>query len=77
MTWLEVIRSGGKLPNKVGLGYTRYKDSDLKHVTRPQKIDRETPICAIRVSKKFRVFGCRIDEVFYPLWFDKDHKIVP
>lgn len=77
MTWMQVFQSGGRGGNKAGLGYTTYDDHALRGVTRPPTVSAEVFIGAIRASQKFRIFGCCIEHVFYVLWFDREHKIVP
>jgi hypothetical protein len=76
LTWQQVLQSGGKPGNKQGLGYTPYKDSALRHVQRPARLDPEIQIAGIRASQKMRVFGAYLDHVFYLLWFDPNHEIV-
>jgi len=75
--WEDVRQSGGRGSNKVGLGYTPYKDSDLKHVHRPPEFSRDISIAGVRATQKMRIFGGYQDHVFYLLWFDPDHEIVP
>jgi hypothetical protein len=76
MTWEQVRQSGGRGENKVGLGYTPYKDSELNHVQRPPEFSKDISIAAVRATQKMRVFGGYKGHVFYLLWFDPDHKII-
>ena len=77
MSWMEVLQSGGRRGNKAGLGYTTYKDSALRGASRPQSIGPDIVISAVRAGGKQRIFGFHLDHVFYVLWFDRNHKIVP
>jgi hypothetical protein len=72
MTWLEVRNSANG-----GLNFTEYADGSLHKVTRPSKISKELPISGIRASDKFRVFGVYQGHIYYVLWFDRNHEIVP
>jgi hypothetical protein len=78
MPWQDVWRSGGKPGTKTGLGYTVYDDGDLRHVTRPQRLDPAIRIFGVRLSRRGMVFGAYTKEHWvYILWFDREHKIVP
>jgi hypothetical protein len=77
LTWMQVLQTAGKGENKAGLAYTPYGDDSLKGVSRPQNLSPEIRIAGIRASQRVRVFGAYRDHVFYLLWFDKDHSIVP
>ena len=74
--WIDVLKSGGK-SGKTGLGYTEYKDADLKGATRPAHVSPDLAISGIRASGPFRVFGVYLEHVYYVIWFDRSHKIVP
>ena len=75
LTWEQVWRSGGGA--RSGLGYTRYKDSALKRVKRPRDFSTDIEIAAIRATRKMRIYGGYKDHVFFVLWFDRNHEIVP
>ena len=77
LTWTQVLQQGGKHGNKTGLGYTVYDDSDLRTVKRPAGLSQEIAIGAVRASQKSRVFGGHKNHIFYVLWFDRNHEIVP
>jgi hypothetical protein len=77
LTWQQVLQQGGKGPNKTGLAYTTYKDIDLRGVTRHAQLSPDIPIAGVRASEKSRVFGAYINHVWYVLWFDPKHSIVP
>lgn len=77
MTWQQVLQSGGKGERKAGLGFTEYDDTSLRKVTRPTRLSPEIKIAGIRVDQKMRLFGAYHDHVFYVLWFDPEHAIIP
>lgn len=77
LTWQQVLQSGGKGPNKAGLAYTVYSDDALKGAKRPARLSPDVQIAALRAGQKARVFGAYFEHVFYALWFDPNHKIVP
>lgn len=74
MTRLELTTSGGY--PKTGLAYTLYPDDALK-VKRPAGVDPGHRIAGVRASERFRVFGFLSEQIFYVLWFDREHAIVP
>ena len=76
-SWQEVLSTGGKGGRKQGLGFTPYQDSALRHVQRPARLDPTIRIAAVRATQKMRIFGAYLDHVFYLIWFDPGHKIVP
>lgn len=76
MTWMQVLQTAGRPGNKGGLGYTAYKDSDLKHVTRPMGLSADVHISGVRSGAKPRIFGAYKNHVYYVLWFDRNHQIV-
>lgn len=76
-TWAQVLETGGKQGKKTGLAYTPYSDSVLRKVTRPPDLSEELQISAVRASDKARLFGAYDDGVYYVLWFDRNHEIVP
>lgn len=76
-SWQQVLQSGGKGQNKAGLAYSPYNDDAIKKVTRPAWLSQDIKIAAVRATQKMRVFGVYIDHVFFVLWFDREHAIVP
>lgn len=77
MNWSDVLKTGGKGPNKTGLAYTPYQDNALRRVQRPLSVSPELTISGVRASQKMRIFGVYINHIFYVLWFDPNHEIVP
>lgn len=77
MSWLQVRNTGGKRGKKTGLGFTPYGDGDLNGVNRPATLSSDLQIVGVRGTDKMRVYGAHSDGVFYLLWFDRNHQIVP
>src|SRR5258708_2716579 len=74
LTHRQVIQQGGK--EKTGLAYTPYSDAALKGVQNP-KISPDVRVAGVRATQKMRIFGCVLDHIFFVLWFDRNHEIVP
>jgi hypothetical protein len=75
-TWQQLESSSSKDPAlKTGLNPTLYQPSDLSGVSWPDWLDPDDKILGIRASDRRRVFGARIENVFYVLWFDEGHQI--
>lgn len=77
LTWQQVLDSGRRGEGKAGLNCTRYPDNSLRRVSRPSELSPDVPIVGVRASAKYRVFGAYLEHVFYILWFDRNHDIVP
>jgi len=77
LTWNQVLLQSGKGQHKAGLAYTPYRDSDLKGASRPATVSPQLQISAVRGSQKMRLFGVRQGTVYYILWYDRTHSIVP
>ncbi len=77
MSWQDVKTSGRKGEGKTGLNCTPYKDSDMRKVSRPSSVGDEVQMLGLRAGSAGRLFGYYADHVFYVLWFDSHHEIVP
>lgn len=78
-TWQQLIEGASRNPAmKTGLNPTRYARSDLRNPDMwPTRLSQElTHVIGMRATDRRRVFGVRVDQVFYVLWFDEDHGIV-
>jgi hypothetical protein len=75
--WVDVLKTGGKGENKSGLCYTTYEDHELKRATRPSDVSKDLKIGGVRATQKMRVLGVYHNHIFYLMWFDRNHKIVP
>lgn len=77
-TWQQLREGGTKDPTaKTGLNPTRYTVTDLKGVECPAQLSRDVTLLGVRASARMRLFGATVEGVFYVLWFDRDHEIVP
>lgn len=77
LTRLQVLSQGGKGANKTGLAWTVYDAAALRGAGRPPELPSGVRIGAVRAGQKSRVFGAHDAGVFYMLFFDPDHQIVP
>jgi hypothetical protein len=69
MDWVSIQRTGGKAHTKGGLGCTVYKDH-LLDIGRPAKVSKDLAYLGVRATERFRIYGFRIGNTFYVLWFD-------
>lgn len=77
LTLFQLHQTMGKGANKTGLAYTPYDDHALKGATRPSTVPADRKICSVRAGSDDRLFGFIDDHVFFVLWFDPNHDIVP
>lgn len=50
-------------------------DPDVLPAELPEMVSPDVTILQIRVSKKARIFGYRIKNVFHLIWFDRNHDV--
>jgi hypothetical protein len=75
-TWDQLLTTSSKSPAlKTGLNPTLYAVSDLSGVSWPDWLKRDEKILGVRASDRRRVFGVRIENNFYVLWFDEGHQV--
>lgn len=78
MPWTDIIRTGGKPGNKVGVGYTPHKNRDsLPKCAVLDKISEDISFFELRVTNKARVHGFRCKSTFFLVWLDRNHQIYP
>jgi len=77
MSRIDLFKTGGKNGNKAGLGFTKYPDGQLRKVKRPPNMDVNIDIYGVRAGQKFRILGGFSENIFFLLWFDPNHKIIP
>lgn len=70
LNWDKILQQGGKGKNKAGLAYVKYHNQNYFADYQPKSI-----IYKFRASEKFRVFGYRINNIFYVLEFDLTHRL--
>ena len=59
-----------------GLEYSPANESCIR-VPKPQSVPDDCSIDYFRVNQKFRVYGYRAQNLFYFIWFDRNHEILP
>lgn len=67
LTWKEIY-------NDKGLNFERNKNIAL---CLPQGFPPDANLCSMRVNDKKRVYGYRVKDFFYIVWFDKNHEVCP
>lgn len=78
MPWTDIIKTGGKQGNKVGVGYTLHKNRDnLPKCAVLDKISEDISFFELRVTGKARVHGFRCKSTFFLVWLDRNHQIYP
>ena len=62
-TWSTILSSKG------------YNFEEIKELKKPDYISDDITIKSIRVNKRFRIFGYRIKNDFYMVWFVSHHEL--
>jgi len=68
LTWQKIYKSGGRLGNKTGLGYTPHKTR--AYLPKHSELDSLSPditFFELRITQKARVHGFRVKSTFF--WF--------
>lgn len=65
LTWCSIRRD-------TGLRMTK-----LKNVDPPLHVSPEVDLYEIRVTQEQRIHGYLIENIFYLVWFDRDHSVCP
>lgn len=70
-TWGQIRCHGSKKRGEsVGTGYKLID----KH---PDNIPEDKRLSEIRIDEKKRIFGFRVQSIYYIIWFDRDHSVCP
>ena len=78
MRWSEIYATGGKLGNKVGLGYTVHKDhSVLPDNAELEAFSPDFTWFELRVDGESRVHGFRVKDAFFLVYLDQNHDFYP
>ena len=73
-TWKQIRDHGSKKRGEsVGTGYKLID----KHPTLPDDIPEDARLSEMRIDDKKRIFGFRVQSVYYIIWFDRDHSVCP
>ncbi|MCD2177331.1 hypothetical protein [Rhizobium sp. C1] len=75
MKWSDIYKTGGKLGNKTGLGYTVLDRKKYPKNDQLDSISEDITLFELRVDGESRVHGFRCLDAFYLVYLDKDHKI--
>jgi hypothetical protein len=71
-TWAEIQCHGSKKRGEsVGTGYKLIDN----HPDLPDNIPEDTRLSEMRIDDKKRIFGFRVQSVYYIIWFDCDHSV--
>ena len=76
LTRQDLMLQSSKGPGKRGLNPTPYPDHALT-AKRPNTIPTDSRIIGMRAGDDDRMFGYFVENVFFILWFDSHHRIVP
>jgi len=73
-TWNQIRGHGSKKPGEsVGTGYKLID----KPPTLPDNIPEDVRLSEMRIDEKKRIFGFRVQAVYYIIWFDRNHSVCP
>ena len=73
-TWAQIKGHGSKKRGEsVGTGYKLISS----HPLMPDNIPEDAKLSEMRIDEKKRIFGFRVDSVYYIIWFDRDHSVCP
>lgn len=73
-TWHQIKSQGSRTRGEsVGCGFKLIKE----HPTLPSSVSDDFAISEMRVCQKKRIFGFRVDSIYYIVWFDRDHTVCP
>jgi hypothetical protein len=78
LTWQQIYKSGGRLGDKTGLGYTPHKTR--AYLPKHPELDSLSPditFFELRITQKARVHGFRVKSTFFLVWLDRNHQIYP
>lgn len=73
-TWAQIQSQGSKTRGEsVGSGYKIITDPPKL----PASVSEDVTLTEMRICKEKRIFGFRIDAIYYIVWFDRDHSVCP
>ena len=65
LTWNKIRRDTG------------FKMTKLNNVSPPSYLSKEIELYEIRVNQEQRIHGYKFQNIFYIVWFDRDHTVCP
>jgi hypothetical protein len=66
-TWKNILRDDG----------LKYESHQYIDFPRPKDLPPDASLDSIRVTQRMRLYGYRSDDVFYIIWFDREHAVCP
>ena len=73
-SWAQIKSHGSKRAGgSVGTGYKLISHPPVL----PENVPEDAKLSEMRLDKKKRLFGFRINSVYYLVWFDRDHSVCP
>lgn len=73
-TWSQIKAHGSKRQGQsVGTGYKLI--DNLPNL--PENIPEDVKISEMRIDDKKRIFGFRVEAIYYIIWFDRQHSVCP
>ena len=75
-TWQQIVSSGGKGPNKAGLGFTAHDGRQLPRADFSDTLSEDLTWIELRVSQKARVHGFRAGHAFFLVFLDRNHQLL-
>jgi hypothetical protein len=73
-TWAQIKGHGSKKRGEsVATGYKLITN----HPSLPDNIPEDVKLSEMRIDEKKRIFGFRVQGVYYIIWFDRDHSVCP
>lgn len=71
-TWGQIKSQGSKAPgSSVGCGYKQISS----HPALPPELSEDISISEMRVCETKRIFGFKLNSLYYIIWFDRNHSI--
>ncbi len=73
-TWTQIKSHGSKKRgDSVGTGYKLIDN----HPSLPDNIPEDQRLSEMRIDDKKRIFGFRVQSIYYIVWFDRNHSVIP
>jgi len=73
-TWTQIKSHGSKKRgDSVGTGYKLIDN----HPSLPDNIPEDQRLSEMRIDDKKRIFGFRVQSIYYIVWFDRNHSVLP
>jgi hypothetical protein len=78
MTWQQIYEQGGRRGNKTGLAFTLHdENANTPEFPFLGALDLEIKMFELRVTQKVRVHGFRVENTFFLVLLDREHRVYP